>query len=271
MSDKNKNSWNNGAAAYSKFNHNEMFMNRILNDPSTAFHKITWEIIGKYVPDLCGKKICIPSSGDYHAVFAFAMLGAKVTSCDIAENQLQNAEKIARHYGWDKSIEFICADTMVLDGIMDNTFDCVYTSNGVHVWIDNLPGMYCNIHRILKPGGVYMMHEIHPFLRPFDDELKIKKPYDSIGPFETSDEITFTWRVMDIMNAITDSGLNIKHVEEMFAEKDINWPFWISYKDIVKGVKVTQDELNRMHDWKNNPMAALPNWICIAAQKSEKT
>jgi len=36
--------------------------------------------------ELKGKKICVPSSGDNHVVFAFALLGAKVTSCDIAEN-----------------------------------------------------------------------------------------------------------------------------------------------------------------------------------------
>jgi len=268
MSNKNKKSWNEGAEAYAAFSHSEIFMSQILNDPAKAFHGKTWEIIGKYVPDLRGKKICVPSSGNNHAVFAFAMLGAHVTSCDIAENQLANAEQIAKQHGWDKSIDFICADTMVFDGIEDNTFDFVYTSNGVHVWIDDLPGMYRNIHRITKRGGIYVMYEIHPFLRPFDDDLKIKKPYDSVGPFETSEEITFAWRVMDIMNAIADSGLNIKHIEEMFAEKDINWPFWISYQDIANGVNVTQDELDRMHDWKNNPMAALPNWLCIAAQKS---
>ena len=268
ISDKNKASWNKGAAAYSALCHNEKVMSRIIENPATAFHHTTWEMIQKYVPDLRGKKICVPSSGDNHAVFTFAMLGAAVTSCDIAENQLANAERVAKEYGWSNAIEFICADTMKLDGIADNAYDFVYTSNGVHVWIDDLPGMYRNIYRIIKPGGVYIMFEIHPFLRPFDENAKIKKPYDATGPFEDETEINFGWRIMDIMNAMLDSGLIVRHIEEMFAEKDYDWPFFISLEDKLKGVTATPEEVDRMYDWHNNPMAALPTWISIAAEKN---
>jgi SAM-dependent methyltransferase len=268
MSDKNKTSWNNGAAAYSTLSHNEKIMSRIIENPATAFHHTTWEMIKKYIPDLHNKKICVPSSGDNHAVFAFTMLGARVTSCDISENQLINAERVARKYGWDKSIEFICADTMRLDGISDDSYDFVYTSNGVHVWISDLPAMYRNIHRITKPGGVYILYEIHPFQRPFTDEAKIKKPYDMTGPFENETEITYGWRVMDIMNAILDSGFMVKHIEEMFAEKDYDWPFFISLEEKLKGVTASQEEVDRMYDWRNNPMAALPNWFSITAMKN---
>jgi len=267
VSTKNKQSWNDDAAEYSAFFHAEKYMKRIIGNPANAFHRTAWEMIGKYVPDLRGKRICVPSSGDNMAVFAFAMLGAKVTSCDISENQLANAKRIAKQYGWDKSIEFVCSDTMRLDEIADNAYDFVYTSNGVHVWIDDLPGMYRNIHRVMKPGGVYIMYEIHPFLRPFDDKLNIEKPYGMTGPFESDSEVTFAWRVMDIMNAILDSGLAVKHIEEMFAEKDYDWPFWIPAREIMKGAAATREEVDRMHDWRNNPMAALPSWISIVAKK----
>jgi len=74
---------------------------------------------------------------------------------------------------------------------------------------------------------------------------------------------------MDIMNAMLDSGLAFIHIEEMFAEKDYDWPFFISYSDISKGVTATHEEVDRMYDWHNNPMAALPNWISIVARKVE--
>ena len=73
MTNKNKTSWNNGAAAYSALRHNDKVLNRIIEDPANAFHHTTWAMINKYVPDLRGKRICIPSSGDNHAVFAFAI------------------------------------------------------------------------------------------------------------------------------------------------------------------------------------------------------
>jgi len=268
VSNKNRTSWNEGAAKYSELSHSKKMMARIAEDPANAFHHTTWELIRQYVPDLRGKKICVPSSGDNHAVFAFVMLGAQVTSCDISENQLANAERIAKQYGWDHSIEFVRADTMKLEGIADGEYDFVYTSNGVHVWIDDLLGMYRSIHRVMKPGGTYIMYEIHPFLRPFDDNVKVKRPYDAVGPYETEEEVTFAWRVMDIMNAMLDAGLSVKHIEEMFAEKDYDWPFWISYAEIANGATATREEVDRMHDWRNNPMAALPNWLSMVARKA---
>ena len=267
LSEKNKKSWNEGAAAYSAFNHTDKIMSRIAENPANAFHRTVWEMMSELLPEPRGKKICVPSSGDNHAVFAFAALGAEITSCDISENQLANAERIAKKYGWDKSIKFVCSDTMKLAEIPDGGYDFVYTSNGVHVWIDDLAGMYNNIFRVMKPGGLYLMYEIHPFQRPFGDKLAVKKPYDSTGPFDDGNEVTFGWRVMDILNALLRSGLTITRIEEMFAEKDYEQPFFISYMDLQNGATATREEVDRMHDWRENPMAALPTWISVAARK----
>ena len=267
MTNKNKISWNLGAEAYSKKFHKDEIIKGILKNPKQVFHPTTWEQIKRYVPEFSGKKICVPSSGDNHAVFAFAQLGAQVTSCDISEKQLENAYSVAKKYNLDNSIEFVCQDTMELDKIEDNTYDFVFTSNGVHVWINDLLAMYKNIYRVIKPNGVYIMHEIHPFQRPFNDDAHIIKPYDKIGPFEDEQEITYHWRLMDIFNAITTSGLNIEHTEEMFCEKDYEEPFWLSLDDILKGITATKEEVDRMHDWKINPMAAIPNWLNVVAIK----
>jgi len=264
---KNKTSWNNFANKYSASVHSDTEMNALKDDPTKAFDQTTWKLIKAHIPDLKGKKICIPSSGDNHAAYAFAMQGAQVTSCDISENQLANAERIAKKYGWANAIEFICADTMALTEIPDNTYDLVYTSNGVHVWLNDLPAMYRNIHRIMKPGSTYIMYEIHPFQRPFDKDMKVIKPYTDTGPLEDETDINFHWRVMDIMNAILGAGLNIVHIEEMPAEKDYDWPFWISLEDYVNGVTATKEEVDRMHDWRHNPSVALPNWLGLVARK----
>lgn len=151
--EKNKKDWNNYAKKWSDFNHSEKMLGSVLEDPSKAFHKTTWELIQRYIPDLKGKQVCVPSSGDNHAVFAFAFLGAKVTSCDISENQLSNAKRVADRLGIGEAIHFVCADTMRLNEIPDEEYDLVYTSNGVHVWLNDLGAMYKNIHRILKQGG----------------------------------------------------------------------------------------------------------------------
>lgn len=84
---------------------------------------------------------------------------------------------------------------MKLAKLEAEAYDFVYTSNGVHVWINDLAGMYRSIHRVMKSGAMYIMYELHPFHRPFDgknlDQLTVVKPYSNTGPFETEYEVTF--------------------------------------------------------------------------------
>ena len=68
-------------------------------------------------------------------------------------------------------ITYYCSDSMKLEELVDETFDLVYTSNGVHVWIHDLGTMYRNFHRILKENGRYIMFDTHPWSRPFDKKL----------------------------------------------------------------------------------------------------
>lgn len=190
-----------------------------------------------------------------------------MTSCDIAENQLENACKIAKREGLEDAIDFVCADTMKLDGIENGAYDLVYTSNGVHVWLDDLEAMYRNVYRVLKPGGLNIVYEVHPFMRPFGEELKVLKPYDAVGPFENEDIVTFDWRMQDFLNAMMESGLRLMHMEEMFSEKSYEAPFWLPMGEIVRGVQVSREEVDRMYDWKQNPTMALPQWMCIVGKK----
>jgi len=127
----------------------------LVKDPANAFHPAVYDLIKKYIPDLRGKKVLLPSSGDNHAAFAFALLGAEGISADISEKQLEYAAQIADKLGLD--IHFVCDDTTQLSNIKDKSFDLVYTSNGTHTWIADLPTMYKNIHRVLKPTGFSIM------------------------------------------------------------------------------------------------------------------
>ncbi len=266
---KNRAHWNGVAEAYDRSSHTNENIQRIINHPAAAFHSTTWRVLCNAIPsipDLRGLRVCVPSSGDNHAVYAFALMGAAVTSCDISERQLENAKRVSDAYGWD--IEYRWADTMQLDGISNNTYDLVYTSNGVHVWLNDLPSMYRNVYRILKTGGTFLMYEIHPFMRPFNGQnrevLEVKKPYDNVGPFEDDNNITFAWRIQDFLNAMMDAGLTLRHIEEMYEEYNPIEPFW---KRWWEDTEYTEEEIAAMRDWRRNPLAAIPNWMCIHAVK----
>ncbi len=271
VSAKNRASWNALSAGYSAREHADPVIRAIADHPARAFHHAAWELLRSVFPSFEGLRVCIPSSGDNHAAFALAQLGAQVTSCDISENQLANAERVARQYGWD--IAFRQADTMALEGVPSEAYDFVYTSNGVHVWINDLAAMYRNIARVLKPGGRYVLFEIHPFQRPFDGRLweqpTVKKPYDCTGPFESEQDVTFGWRLQDILNALLDAGLSMRRLEELFAEKNYEDPDWIPCEQKLREPDRVYDraEVDRMYDWRCNPMAALPLWFSVLAEK----
>ena len=128
---------------------------QLVNDPASAFHPGVFAAIQKHAGSVEGKKILLPSSGDNHAAFAFALMGAEVTSADISERQLENAGRIAD--ALKLRIEFICDNTMTLEKINDAEYDMVFTSNGTLSWINDLNGMLENIGRVLKKNGYYIM------------------------------------------------------------------------------------------------------------------
>ena len=230
---------------------------RLAEKPESAFHPAVMGLIRTFLPDVKGRRILLPSSGDNHAAFALAMMGARVTSADISERQLENASAIAGRLGLE--IEFICDDTMRLSRIHDRAYDMVYTSNGTLSWIDDIDSMYRNISRVLKNGGFSVTYDLHPFNRPFSGEAwkapVIVKSYHDVLP-------DLHWRLQDIVNSQIRAGLSLREMAELPA---IDASFWFPYAELRKQ---KAEELEGINDWKRNPMAALPAWIALVSEKS---
>ena len=258
MIDQVKNFWNETSDSdwYKSLRTDER-INRLKEKPESAFHPAVYELIRKYLPDMQGKRILLPSSGDNHAAFALAMMGAKVTSADISERQLESASEIAKQLGLD--IEFVCDDTMKLSHIADQAYDMVFTSNGTLSWISDIEGMYSNVQRVLKPGGYSIMYDMHPFNRPFSGEAwkepSIVKSYHDVLP-------DLHWRMQDILNAQIKAGLSICELAELPA---VDASFWFSYAELSEK---NPEELEGINDWKKNPMAALPAWVTVISRKN---
>lgn len=271
ISVKNRASWDAYAVDYGRYTQTEEKLRRVTESPQSAFAPETWALLSRAFPSMAGARVCVPSSGDNLAVLAFASLGARVTSCDISQGQLDNAAAAAVRLGL--AIDFVRADTMALEGIPSGAFDLVYTSNGVHVWIDDLAAMYESVARVLRPGGFYALYEIHPFQRPFDGgcltALKVVKPYDATGPFDKKNEVTFAWRVQDILGAMLDAGLCLRRMEELQPRVNYEAPDWVPCERLVEGHghDLSRAEVERMYDWRVNPQAALPNLFTLLAQK----
>ena len=264
MNEKTQAEWDACSDEYFDGSDRPLAIEQIKQDPHFAFPREVREMLQEAFPDFAGKKVLVPSCGNSYAVYAFHLLGAEVTAADLSAQQLKNAKRDADAQGWD--IHFVQADSMTLEGIPDGAFDLIHTSNGAHVWISDLPMMYGNFQRVLKPGGSFVFFETHPFHRPFGDtgfkgfkRVIVKKPYtDTYGG-----EIEYHWRVEDFMRALLGAGFSVNDFRECMPHEDDHYGYMWHYDDYKEREK---DKYAR-YDWRKNPMAALPAWLAMRATK----
>ena len=76
----------------------------------------------------------------HQVVFVLAGMGASVTSVDVAQQQLDIAQRRAREFGL--AVEFVRADVTDLAAFANNSFDVVYTGGHVTVWVADLSSYY---------------------------------------------------------------------------------------------------------------------------------
>ena len=208
----------------------------------------------EYVADISGKRVCVLGSGDNQVVFALAGLGGVVTSVDVSQEQLDIAERRAQEL--DLSISFIRADVTDLSVIDSSTFDIVYTGGHVAVWVSDLDTYYAEASRIIRPNGLLIVAEYHPFRRIWKDwldRLVVEYSYFERGPFEydmskeipgskpgTTKSYEFHWTISDHINAVLKAGCRVLEIDE-FGE-DIS-------------------------DWEGAPLRGLPEYFLIIARK----
>ncbi|MCO6477177.1 MAG: class I SAM-dependent methyltransferase [Phaeodactylibacter sp.] len=208
----------------------------------------------KYFSGIAGNKVAVLGSGDNMAVFAFAGMGARVTSVDISEKQLENARERAEALGL--AVEFLQADVTGLSALPDAAFDLVYTGGHVAVWVSNLQQYYSEAVRILRPGGLFLVNEYHPFRRIWKKglgKLEVEVSYYNRGPFryDYSNDILepeagsypcyeFHWTVSDLIQAMLCPGCRLIEAAEF-------------------GTHVG--------DWEAAPLEGLPEWLLLVGRK----
>lgn len=226
--------------------------------PELAFEGGALELIRAVVGDLRHKEACVIGSGDNMAAYALAGLGARVTSTDISEQRLERAALRAEELGLP--ITFLRADAADLRELDDSSFDLVCSTNGFFVWIADVPGVFREVARILRPGGAYVFFDIHPFQRPWKEQvspIEMAKPYWDTGPFVhgEGDSYEHNWTLADLLNPLADAGLTLVEIREAPAEAAHFW------REDARQSEGDADLL----DWRANPRAGLPVWLSVAA------
>jgi SAM-dependent methyltransferase len=256
----NRRWWDAAAPEWHKKNEDEW--RECALQPALAFEGKAFEMIGEYLGELRGKRVCFIGSGDNLAAFAMAGLGAVVTSTDISQPRLDLAARRAAELGLS-NIRFLRCDAANLSGVRSGNFDLVCSTNGFFVWISNLGAVFNEVSRVLKPGGHYIFYDIHPFTRPWKDQtvIEMERPYKTTGPLKHESPggtlYNYYWTMSDILNTLVESGLILRRISEDASP----------YPSFWSGVSLRHGGDPTLLDWHNNPRAGLPAWLTVAAQK----
>jgi SAM-dependent methyltransferase len=220
----NRRRWDAASASWAHHADSRGIWKKCHLDPSLALDVAEL----KWLRDVGGKSIAVLGSGDNQVAFALSGMGAKATSIDISEQQLDVARSRAAALGLNMT--FVRADVVDLSCLGDATFDLVYTGGHVAVWVSDLQRYYGEAARILRPDGLLIVSEYHPFRRVWSrsaSDLKVGINYFDRGPhrFEAATDVLypepgdleqfeFHWTVADYIGAILAAGYRLVHTEE---------------------------------------------------------
>lgn len=260
MHEANRRHWDATAQAWRDMRDRDGLWRRCPTEPQLAFAGDAFSQVRQWLGALQGRDACVIGSGDNYAAFALAGCGARVTSVDISQEQLDVAADRASELGLD--ITFVRADASDMAAIEPARFDLVCSTNGFFVWVAQPERVFSEVARILRPGGYYVFYDVHPFQRPWQDQpgpLAMRKPYWDTGPFPDDEDGTygFNWTLADLLNGLAAAGLVLRHVVESPAP---DARFW-------QGASYESAADDRLTDWRHNPRAGLPVWLTVVAQR----
>jgi ubiquinone/menaquinone biosynthesis C-methylase UbiE len=137
----------------------------------------------KLIGNVQGKKVIDCGCGfGCHAIES-ALQGAHVTAIDISATMLDLAREEARKAG--VTIDFLVQDMTEMKDIVDSSFDVAISSLAICF---SMPEFFKEVHRILKPRGVFCFSEVHPIFAGdpqsyFDRGMRtIKNPFGKLDP-----------------------------------------------------------------------------------------
>lgn len=147
--------------------------------------------------------------------------GASVVGLNNNDYQIQRATHYAEREGLSDKLSFVKGDFMQMS-FPDNSFDAVYAIEAT-VHAPELVGVYSEIFRVLKPGGVFGVYEWLMTDNYDNDNREHRRIRLGI---EQGDGISNMVRVSEGLQAFRDAGFELLHHEDLADRADpLPWYF----------------------------------------------
>ncbi len=187
--------------------------------------------------DFSGKTVAQICCNNGRELLSLMKLGAqRGVGFDIAENILEQAEQTAAAAGIT-NCTFVCGNALDIGEEYHAAFDFLFFTVGALTWFQDLHPILQKAADCLKPSGVLMIHDMHPFIdmlpapgEPGFDREHLnrlgysyfrKEPWletNGIGyiseEYPSKTFTSFSHTMADIVNAVTGAGLRITKLNE---------------------------------------------------------
>jgi len=184
-----------------------------------------------FLDGVAGKDVLCLASGGGQQSAVFGLLGANVTALDLCEGQLRGDRAAAEHYGYE--IRAVKGDACDLSCFADESFDLVYQAPSI-AYMPDVRAIYREVHRVLRPGGLYRVVHDNPAVYPACFEggrsgwdgtgYRIADPYRG-GPVlrnaagvenmeEGTPSVFHRHLFVDIFGGLLELGFIIRHIAE---------------------------------------------------------
>jgi SAM-dependent methyltransferase len=166
--------------------------------------------------------LCLAAGGGRQTAF-FGLLGARVTSVDLAEGELEHDGTAAAHYGYE--VRTIQGDMRDLSELEEESFDLVWAT--AMAYVPDCREVYAQVARVLRPHGLYRVDFTNPAVEFAHEEwdgvgYRIVRPYAEKVRHTPGEAIEFRHYLRDIFGGLLAAGFSIQRVEEEpgFEEED---------------------------------------------------
>jgi SAM-dependent methyltransferase len=223
-----------------------------LEERETLISEIQQQELG----DIRGKSLIHLQCNTGADTVSLARMGATVTGVDLVPENIHYARKLAEDFGIDDA-RFIESDVLEIKEIHHETYDIVYTTEGVLCWLPDLALWARNVRALMKDDGYLYLMDSHPVFMMWDEEklpeLEVKYPYflkpadedDWIGGYASKPKegknYSWMYSIGEIITVLSAAGLHVEWLHEfdwlfyrvgdkMVQLPDGHW-IWPEYKD----------------------------------------
>lgn len=187
--------------------------------------------------DFAGKTVGQFCCNNGRELLSLLQLGAeRGVGFDIAENIIAQARDTAQKAGIN-NCEFVCTNILEIGSQYSGAFDFLMLTIGAITWFEDLGPLFRKAADCLKPGGVLLLHDYHPFMNmlatpgePAFQEGSLDRltyPYFKAEPwienegmgymsqqYESKTFTSFSHTMAGIVGALHHAGLNVTKLDE---------------------------------------------------------